>query len=478
MLLERSYNDLLAQASYLLGCQESGTAMVVDPNRDIDRILALAKRHGMRIGFVAETHVHADFLSGARDLVRRTGATLLLSAEGDADWQYQYAASDGALLLRHGDEIDVGQLRLTVRHTPGHTLEHLCFVVTDRAVSERPVGMFSGDFIFVGDVGRPDLLEGTTRLTGTTDRLARRLFQSIEATSDLPDYLQLWPGHGPGSACGKALGAMPQTTLGYERLANWAFQIHDECDFVRQVLTGLPEVPKHFAMMKVLNRDGPAPTRAGQDFPELDLPALERAIASGASIVDVRSPAAFAAGHIPGALNLPIGSSLATWAGSVLPYDRQIVLLADNRGIVASARYALALVGLDRVVGWGRETLRSEWERLRGPLGIVAQLDVATLSASAALTVIDVRSAAEWTSGHLPGATHGFLGDLLAATRDVALDTPIAVHCQGGTRSAIAASLLQANGFTNVVNLAGGFRAWTAAGLPVERGADDLVTNR
>ena len=478
MLLERSYNDLLAQACYLLGCEESGTAIVVDPNRDIDRILALAGRHGMRIAFVAETHIHADFLSGARDLVRRTGATLLLSAEGDADWQYRYAESDGALLLRDGNEIDVGTLRLTARHTPGHTPEHLCFVVTDRATSERPVGMLSGDFIFVGDVGRPDLLEGTTPLAGTTDRLARRLYRSIEATSDLPDYLQLWPGHGRGSACGKALGAMPQTTVGYERLANWAFQIHDEGAFVRQVLIGQPEAPKHFAMMKMLNRDGPPPSRVGQDIPELDLPALERAIACGASIVDVRSPAAFAAGHIPGALNLPAGSALATWAGWILPYDRQIVLLADDRRTVARAKYALALVGLDRVAGWGREKLRSDWQRLRGPLGTVVQLDVAALSASAARTVIDVRSAAEWTSGHLPGATHGFLGDLLAATRDVAANTPIAVHCQGGTRSAIAASLLQANGFTNVVNLEGGFRAWTAAGLPVERDSDGPVTNR
>jgi len=212
MLLARIYDDALAQASYLIGCQESGTAIIVDPNRDVARYIDAADRHSLRLEYITETHIHADFVSGARDLARATGAKLLLSREGGADWQYGFARDDDARLLSNGDRFDVGHVRFDVRHTPGHTPEHLSFVVTDRLSSERPVGILTGDFIFVGDVGRPDLLERAANVQGTMDRLARQLFRSIRATSDLPDYLQIWPGHGEGSACGKSLGAMPSTT--------------------------------------------------------------------------------------------------------------------------------------------------------------------------------------------------------------------------------------------------------------------------
>ncbi|MDB4873692.1 MAG: beta-lactamase domain protein [Gemmatimonadetes bacterium] len=473
MLFERLFDDTLAQSSYLLGCQSTGIAIVVDPNRDVDKYLRAAEREHLTIAFVTETHIHADFVSGARDLVRRSGAKLLLSAEGGDDWQYRFAESDGARLLRHGDRVDVGQVHLEVRHTPGHTPEHICFVVTDLATNDRPLGMLSGDFLFVGDVGRPDLLERAAGAAGSMDTLSRTLFGSLRALHDLPDYLQIWPGHGAGSACGKALGAMPSSTLGYERLANWAFQLDDEDEFVRQVLAGQPEPPRYFAVMKAMNRDGPPPARVDQHLPELDVAGLKRAIAAGASIVDVRPTAEFAAGHIPGALNLPAGSSLATWAGSLLGYDRQIVLLADNAGHLARARHALTLIGLDRVIGWGGAALRTEWQRDEGPVRTVQQIAMETLATHTGRVVFDVRSRAEWNAGHLPNAVHRFLGDLLERTRNVARDTPIAVHCQGGTRSAIAASLLQAHGFTNVANVVGGYRAWEAAGLPIEHTSPD-----
>ncbi len=475
MHLKRIHDDLLAQNSYLIGCDETSLAVVVDPDRDVERYLEAAAREKLRIAFVTETHIHADFVSGARALARATGATLLLSGEGGDDWNYRFADSDGARRVRHGDTIDVGRVRLAIRHTPGHTPEHICFVVTDRTVADQPVGMVSGDFIFVGDVGRPDLLERTanaTNVEASMDAMARSLFRSLRATADLPDHLMLWPGHGAGSACGKALGAMPATTMGYERLVNWAFQVDDEDGFVHDVLADQPEPPRYFARMKQVNRDGPPTSVDDSALPRLDLAALRTAMKSGASIVDARTTADFAAGHIPGTLNLPMGSSFTTWAGWLLPYNRDIVLLADDPARVARARYALTLIGHDRVVGWGGAALRAEWEAREGPLAAVATVDVTAVASANHRTLIDVRGNAEWRAGHVPNATHLFLGDLVELARSLPRDAPVALHCQGGTRSAIAASLLQANGFTNVANMKGGFQAWEAAGLPVERDSD------
>jgi len=473
MLLERIYDDSLAQASYLVGCQATGTAIVVDPNRDIAQYVAAAERHSMRIELVTETHIHADFVSGARDLARATNAQLLLSGEGGDDWQYAFARDENARLLRHDDSVDVGHVRVDVRHTPGHTPEHVSFVITDLLSSDRPVGMLSGDFIFVGDVGRPDLLERAASVSGTMERMARQLFRSIRATSDLPDFLQLWPGHGEGSACGKSLGAMPSSTLGYERLANWAFQIGDEDAFVREVLAGQPEPPKYFALMKTINRDGLPPAPSMSDLPKFDLARLEQATHAGATIVDVRTTAEFAAGHIPSTLHLPVGDSFATWAGSLIPYDRDIVLLAGTTERIEAAGRLLMLVGHDRIAGYGDEALFEQWERHRGPLATVKPIEPAALATDLGRLVIDVRGQSEWDAGHLPRATHLFLGDLAELARNIPHDTPIAVHCQGGTRSSIGASVLQAEGFTDVANVTGGFRDWEAAGLTVVAATDD-----
>ena len=481
MLLERIYDDALAQASYLIACQETGGAIVVDPNRDVAQYLDAVARRSLRLELVTETHIHADFVSGARDLARASGARLLLSAEGGPDWQYAVAKDESARRLSHGDRFDVGHVRFDVRHTPGHTPEHICFVVTDRKSSERPVGMLTGDFIFVGDVGRPDLLERAANVHGTMDRLARQLFHSLRATRDLPDFLQIWPGHGEGSACGKALGAMPSSTFGYERLVNWAFQIDDEDNFVREVLAGQPEPPKYFARMKAINRDGPPPVPAMRELPRLDLAGLERAMKAGASIVDVRSTADFSTEHIPSTINVPIGDSFSTWAGSLLPYDRDIVVLADTQDRIARARHMLMLVGHDRVVAYGDRGLRDEWRQHKGALARVTLMDASDLATDDRRLVIDVRGRPEWDAGHLPRAKHLFLGDLAELARDIPRDTPIAVYCQGGTRSSIAASVLQAEGFSDVANVSGGFREWEAAGRAVTTpaaGATDPVSDQ
>ena len=469
MILRRFHDDALAQTSYLIGCPETGDAAIIDPNRDVQHYIDAASHAGLKIRLVTETHIHADFVSGARELAQRTGATLALSAEGGTDWQYRYTSSDDARLLHDRDTLDVGDVRLTARHTPGHTPEHIVFVAADLTISDRPVGMFSGDFLFVGDVGRPDLLERAANEAGTMRALAARLFQSIAATADLPDYLQIWPGHGAGSACGKALGDMPSTTLGYERRVNWAFQIHDEGAFIREVTSDQPEIPKYFARMKTVNRDGPPPAPAANTPPQVDAHQIKRAIDEGDPVIDVRSTASFAEGHIPGTLNIPNGTSFTTWAGSLISPDRDILLLSDDPNRLAAARRKLALVGLDRVVGWGTRDAREEWAHDIGPLECTKRIDVAALAGDTKRAIVDVRGASEWRSGHIAGASHLYLGDLERLSDDIPRDTPIAVHCQGGTRSAIAASLLQARGFTNVANVVGGVKAWRAAGKPLVR---------
>jgi hydroxyacylglutathione hydrolase len=469
MILERVFDSMLAQASYLIGCEETRQAIVIDPNRDTDQYVAIAERQRLTITHVTETHIHADFISGARELARKTGGQLVLSGAGGPDWSYAFARSSGARLVRDGDTIEVGTIQLGVRETPGHTPEHICFLVTDRTMSDRVVGMATGDFIFVGDVGRPDLLERAANVKGSMDTLARALFRSIRATGELPDYLQLWPGHGAGSACGKSLGAMPFTTLGFERVANWAFQLDGEDAFVAQVLSGQPEPPGYFARMKSLNRDDPPPAPARAALPTMDVARLEAAMETGAVALDVRPTASFAGEHIPSTINMPAGTSLARWSGTLLGYDQDIILLDDDQSRIDLARHTLMLIGLDRVVGQGGAELRREWINARGALQTTQRLDITKLSSQSPRVVVDVRGEAEWSEGHLPGAEHHYLGDLLRSVGDMPHDTPIALYCQGGTRAAIGASLLQAAGFTDVSTAPGGVDAWQAAGLAVTR---------
>ena len=289
-----------------------------------------AETEGVRIAYVTETHIHADFVSGSRELASRTGARLHLSGEGGADWSYDFAESDGAVTLRDGDAIDVGNVRLSVMHTPGHTPEHLAFLVTDRAVGEDPMGAITGDFLFVGDVGRPDLLERAANVEGSMRVSARDLYASLKRFAALPDWLQIWPGHGAGSACGKGISAVPHSSLGYERRFNWAFSVDDEADFVRQVLEGQPEPPAYFAEMKRVNKRGPRVLGALERPVRLDASDVIGVLSSGSTFVDTRSAAVFAARHMPGTVNIPLNRSFTTWAGSILPYDRDLYLLIDD----------------------------------------------------------------------------------------------------------------------------------------------------
>jgi hydroxyacylglutathione hydrolase len=471
MFLKRFYDDGLAQASYLIGCAATGEALVIDANRDIRQYLDAAEAEKLRITHVSETHIHADYVSGSRELAKATGAQLYLSAEGGKDWQYRFAAEDGATLLRDGDVIKVGNIRIEVMHTPGHTPEHISFVVTDTAGANAPMGIATGDFVFVGDVGRPDLLEKAAKIANTMEEGARTLFHSLERFRALPDYIQVWPGHGAGSACGKSLGAVPTSTVGYEKRFNWGVGTTTEQEFVTMVLAGQPEPPLYFAEMKRINRDGP-PILGGFRLPARgDRTALEHALASGAAILDLRSADDFAVGHIPGTTNIPLNKSFSTWAGWLVKYDQHIHLIGTEQDATRAVR-ELAMIGLDHVAAWYTPDVLREWTDAGKPLGTVERTDAAALAprvAQGEVTVIDVRNRTEYDAGHLPGSLHIPVGYLEERLAEIPREKPIVVQCQSGARSAIATSVLQRLGIANASNLTGGFLAWQDAGLDVVR---------
>ncbi len=476
MFFRELYDQSLAQASYLIGCQATGEAIVIDPLRDPAPYLDVARAEGLRITHVTETHIHADFVSGSRELCAATGARLYLSAEGGPEWQYAYAALDDAVHLHDGDRIMVGNIRFDVMHTPGHTPEHLSFVVTDTPRGAGPMGILTGDFVFVGDVGRPDLLERAAGVADTMEAGARTLFHSLQRFRALPDYLQVWPGHGAGSACGKALGAVPSSTVGYEKLANWGVAESNEAAFVAAVLEGQPEPPRYFADMKRINRDGPPVLGHPPEARPLSVADLLAGTSNSTRwILDLRPASQFADGYIAGSLSMPYSKSFSTWVGSIVPVGDEIVLMTDGpEDTVRRAVRDLSRIGFDRIAGWidAAEALAA-WRAAGHALAIIPQVTVDHVLpsvASGSAAIVDVRARTEWLGGHVHHAIHIPLGDLrhrLDALPETQPATPLFVHCQSGVRSAIATSLLHRLGRTDAVNVRGGFSAWRAAGLPL-----------
>jgi hydroxyacylglutathione hydrolase len=480
MYVRRFFEPSLAQASYLIGCQSAREAIVIDPNRDVAQYLADAEAAGLEIRSVTETHIHADFVSGGRELARSAGATLYLSDEGDEAWKYGFAGDGNVTLVRHGDRITVGNVRIDVLHTPGHTPEHLTFLVTDGAAADEPIAAATGDFIFVGDVGRPDLLERAAAIKGTMESSARTLYRSLQTFAARPDWLQIWPGHGAGSACGKGLSAIPHSTVGYERRFNWAFDVKDEAEFARLVLAGQPDPPKYFGAMKRINREGPGLLgglpRPVPAEPEAIVGVMER----GALVVDTRTGAEYASGHIPGTINIPFNNAFTTWAGWLVPYDRDVYLLsakADGRQAEGALR-DLAMIGLDRIAGsFGAEALGA-WTHTGRGLTTVARItarELADRMRRGAAAVVDVRTRAEWEAGHIPGVPNIPASEIVARIGELPEARPLVVHCQGGTRSTIAASLLDAQGLTDVMDFPGGFTDWEREGLPVTAPAGEIA---
>jgi hydroxyacylglutathione hydrolase len=473
MLFRRFYDDNLAQASYMLGCETTREAIVVDPNADIAKYTRAAGADRLKIAHVTETHIHADFVSGARALADSAGATLHLSAEGGADWGYHESTLASANRLRDGSTIEVGRLRLRSVHTPGHTPVHLTFLVSDLARGDDAVGALTGDFIFVGDVGRPDLLEKAAGAKGSMEGAARDLYRSLQKFRTLPDYLQIWPGHGAGSACGKSLGSMPQSTLGYEKLFNWALGEMGEREFIAKVLQDQPVPPRYFKTMKTVNRGGEALPVSPQPK-MLGLEELEAALRNGAPVIDTRTAQRFAAGHLPASLNIPINKSFLNWSGALIPADSDFYILTDRdtddgvNDILAE----LCKIGLTRVRGVFRSDLIGEWKSKHGDLQRVRQVDpheVASRGVREDVQIVDVRNPDEWSKGHLPGAIHIPLAALPDRAGELDPSKPIVVHCQGGGRAAIATSLLQAYGRTDVATLAGGYERWVAEGLETSK---------
>ena len=483
IVVKRFYDDKLAQASYLIGSTDTHTAVVIDANRDVEQYVRAAAEEGLAITHVTETHIHADFVSGSRELAARVGARLYLSDEGGPEWKYAFARESRAVLLRDGDTFHVGSVRIDALHTPGHTPEHLTFLVTDTSVTNEPVAAVTGDFLFVSDVGRPDLLERAAHVAGSMDGAARALFHSLQRLQTYPDHLQIWPGHGAGSACGKGLGSLPQSTLGYERRTNWALTSMPEDEFVRRVLEGQPDPPLYFGEMKRINREGPRVVGHLSAPVHLSVDRVSALVGSGAPVIDIRPAAEFAERHIPGTLNIPLNRSFTTWAGWFIPYTTDYYLIVDARGSesLQEALHDLATIGLDRMAGYATADVLQQWEARGDALGRVPQIDVSATAQklrAGSADVLDVRSRGEWEAGHIRGAWHIPIGELLRRAGALSKNRPVVVHCQGGARSAIAASVLRARGFSQVMNMPGGFSEWEAAGQPVDREPIEAAASR
>ena len=471
MFVKRFFEPSIAQASYLIGCARTGESIVIDANRDVEQYIDAAEHEGLRITQVTETHIHADYVSGSRELAQRTGATLCLSDEGDADWKYLFPHDRK---LKDGDRITVGNIAIDVLHTPGHTPEHLTFLVTDGAAADKPIAAVTGDFIFVGDVGRPDLLERAANIKGTMEKGARVLWASLQKFASHEDWLQIWPGHGAGSACGKGISAIPSSTLGYERRYNWAFTTRTEDEFVNSVLAGQPEPPKYFATMKKVNKEGPAILNGFQVPDRLDAGRLPELLARNALVIDTRPAADYATGHLAGTINIPLNASFVTWAGWLVR-SAEFYLIVDPA--TAAARLpelarSLALIGIDRISGYFDAAVVQGERR-------IAQITATDLAPRlGTVTVVDVRGATEWSGGHLPSAIHIPLGHLADRAGELPPERPIVVQCQSGARSSIAASVLERLGHANVTNLTGGMTAWAAAGLPIEGAPHEAQATR
>ncbi len=451
MLLKYFYDEQLAQASYLVGCVATGEALVVDPMRDVEPYLALAAKEGLQITHVTETHIHADFVSGSRELAARTGATIYLSDMGPTEWKYAYAADPNIRLVREGDYWMVGNIRVEVLYTPGHTPEHIAFLITDTAGADAPMGFFSGDFLFVGDVGRPDLLDTAAGMVGTKEPGARSMFQSIERSKALPDYLQVWPAHGAGSACGKALGAVPSSTLGYEKRFNPAYQLADEASFVDWLLTGQPEAPRYFARMKHVNKVGPTllselpPTRS------LDRATIDAALMNGDLVVDLRPQEEYRAAHVPGSLSVPATTAMySTYIGWFVDYNRPTYLVLPDAADINAILKTLRAIGIDNVPGY---LLAAAIGAPTASLPATTVADLAERMALGDALILDVRGQSEYAEIHLSAAFHIPLGFLPQRLHEIPRDRPIIVHCASGYRAQIGASLLHNAGFNDVITL-------------------------
>jgi hydroxyacylglutathione hydrolase len=446
MTIQRFEVPGLAQFSYIV--EDSGEAIVIDPIRDITRYMDAAASSGWKIMHVVETHIHADYASGAKALAESTGAELAVSAH-DKGERFQYSMPHRG--LRDGDLVEVGEFQLKALHTPGHTPEHISFILQQG--SNEPTAIFSGDFLFVGSLGRPDLLG-----EGETARLAAELFRSVSRRiAGLHDELKVYPGHGAGSLCGAGMSDRPESTLGEERATNPYFG-YGEQEFVQKILEASPEMPSYYPRMKELNSHGAV---AYESLPEMKALSVDEVAASTATVIDLRSPEAFGAGHIPGSLNLGIGGNIAMWSGWLLPPETSVIFVGETEEDCREAHTALARVGLDGVQGYLSGGMPAWIDAGRGAAqtrqNTAKEVEQAVDDGA---VILDVRNASERLHGSIPGARGIPLGELPAALGSLSRQQPIVAVCGSGYRSSAAASLLERAGFERVSQLPGGMATW------------------
>lgn len=453
MFFQQIFEEKLAQYAYLIGCQKSGEAIIVDPMRDIDRYQKIASKNKLKIVAATETHIHADYLSGLREFAE-SGVKILVSDEGDKDWKYEWVIDSkyDHQLLKDGDEFSIGNIKFTTVYSPGHTPEHISFLVTDGATTDEPMGLLSGDFVFVGDVGRPDLLETAAGEVGAMDESAKTLYKSIEKFKTMPEYLQLWPGHGAGSACGKALGAVPESTVGYEQRFNGSIKAAiSEKDFVEYILDGQPEPPLYFARMKRDNKKGP---KILGEVPVPEKKSIKSMIGatrtSNAVIVDTRTDRMkFMNGHIQGALYAPFNKTFNTIVGSYVSDDEDIYLIIDENKI-DEAVIDLIRIGLDNIKGYATPEDLEEFKNQSGTLFSTETINfekVDELMPTGDYNLMDVRKKSEFDEGHHPQALNISHTRLMDRLEEIPTEKPVLVHCKSGARAAAASALLEKEGF-------------------------------
>lgn len=460
---EQILTDGVAECSYLLGDDATHTCAVVDPRPDVEIYIETARRFGMAITHVFETHIHADFLSGARELVDRLGgqAKLYVSTEGGAEYGFDHEA------VRDGDEFTFGGMRMEARFTPGHTPEHMSYMLYD-GEKDTPWGVLSGDAFFVDSVGRPDLLGDDE-----TEELTEKLFHTVrDVFMALPDDVIIYPCHGAGSACGPDIGDRMSSTIGYERRFNSYAQIDDLDTFKDTMLNDAPPVPTHYPRMKKVNAKGPEVLRNLPRIPPMTVTEFAEAAEDGAQLLDLRDMMGFGAGHVRGSLNIGLRPELSVWAGWLLDPDRPLYLVAGNDAEVDDALRLLWRTGFTDFGGYLAGGIAA-WREAGRELAQIPQMSVHELKDAEHVTPLDVRKPDEWDAGHVPGATHAFLGELRDKLTELDKSAPYATYCASGFRASIASSLLAAHGFTGIRNVPGSWKAWTAAGYATEKETEE-----
>jgi glyoxylase-like metal-dependent hydrolase (beta-lactamase superfamily II)/rhodanese-related sulfurtransferase len=457
MHFEQFYLTCLAHASYMIGSE--GEAAVVDPQRDVEIYLKAAEEQNLKIRYIFETHLHADFVSGHKELAARTGAKIYIGARANAEFQH--------VPLTDGFEVKMGAVRIRALETPGHTPESVCLVITDEAKSTQPCAVLTGDTLFIGDVGRPDLSK-----THTPRELAGLLYDSLhQKLLTLPGAVTVYPAHGAGSLCGRAMRAERSSTIGTERLTNYALQIASREEFIAQLTTNLPARPDYFLEDAEINRSGAATLAELPPLPALSPVEVQTLLQQNANVLDVRPGDEFAAGHVPGSICIALSGQFASWAGGILGIHSEPVLIGDSDAQIEEARLRLARVGIEELRGYLAGGVAA-WQKAGLPLVKTAQISPQELNQKLlegswrALDVLDVRREGEWQAGHIAEVQCRALDTFPQGLPAMGRERPVAVHCKGGYRSMIACSLLERAGHGNVINVAGGFDAWHAAGLP------------